>query len=318
MELIGMDSAYISLFLNSTPRLDLIDCPDGTQCDDTGKWGRYPKPKGGEIAIPQYYMQQEDLGLELYYDEVREEWVGSNVTVFYDLQGAGVQGEYALHVGPQNIPPAEGVQLQIVGIIRAPPDLGLVALKDAWILKGMENDRWSSFIYVRIPKLTDFSEVNNDLSRYYPQYDVFVLYPPVKGAIAVINILQWELPLVAGLVALLIFLNMMQMSIYERIREVGTMRALGAETTTAVMIFAFEGLVIGGIGGFVGYGSAVVISLVTKFGGINPQLSLILEIGPGKLIMGLGFGLAIAFLGAILPAFFAIARSPDDCLRGAR
>ena len=323
MELIGMDSPYITIFLNSTPTLELVDCPncngEGCElCDGTGKWGRYPPPKGGGIAIPQFYMLREDLNLTLYYDSVREEWVGSNLTVFYDLEGAQKTGEYTLYVGPGHVPPSQGVQLQVIGVIRSSPDFALLSLRDAWELKGQENDRWSSFIYVRIPEVTDFGQVNNELSRFYPQFGVWVLYPPVKGVVAVINILQWELPLVAGLVALLIFLNMMQMSIYERMREVGTMRALGAETTTAVLIFTMEGLVIGGIGGIVGYLAAMVISLVTKFGGINPNLSLVASIGPGKLILGLAFGLGIAFLGASLPAFFAIARSPDDALRGAR
>ena len=96
------------------------------------------------------------------------------------------------------------------------------------------------------------------------------------------------------------------------------MRALGAETTTAILIFSFEGLVIGGIGGIIGYAAVVIISVITKFGGINAEMNLLNAIGPSKLIMGLGFGIAIAFLGSVLPAFFAIARSPDDCLRGAK
>jgi putative ABC transport system permease protein len=316
-----MDSPYITIFLNSTPALELVDCPncngDGCDlCDQTGKWGRYPPPKGGGIVIPQFYMLREDLNLTLYYDSVKEEWVGSNLTALYVLEGT-TRGEYSLYVGPGHVPPEQGVQLQVIGVFRE-SSKALISLKDAWELKGQETDRWSSFIYVKIPQVTDFGKVNNELSRYYPQFGVWVLYPPVKGVVAVINILQWELPLVAGLVALLIFLNMMQMSIYERMREVGTMRALGAETTTAVMIFTMEGLVIGGIGGAVGYLVAVIISLVTKFGGVNPNLSLVNAIGPGKLILGLAFGLGIAFLGAALPAFFAIARSPDDALRGAK
>jgi len=320
VELTGMDSAYVSIFLNSTPDLALVDCPyaegpESEKCDETGKWGTYPPPLGGGIAVPQFWMDR--YNLTLYYDPAKEKWVGSNVTVFYDLEGAKKTGEYTLYVGPGHVPPSQGVQLQVCGVIRA-TDRALISLSDAWKLKGMEKERWSSFMYVRIPKVTDFGEVNGELSRYYPIYNVFVLIPPIKGVVAVINILQWELPLVAGLVALLIFLNMMQMSIYERLREVGTMRALGAETTTAIMIFAFEGLVIGGIGGIIGYIIAMAISLVTKFGGINPELSLVGAIGPGKFILGLGFGLGIAFLGAVLPAFFAIAKSPDDCLRGAR
>ncbi len=323
MEVLGVGSPYISIFLNNTPRLELADCPycngDGCErCDFTGKWGRYPPPRGGGLVISQFYMNREDMNLTLYYDAGREKWVGTNVTAYYDLEGAGVQGEYALY-NPGMLPPSEGFPLQIIGVLRTvEPDFGLVSLDDAWALKGMESERYSSFMYVRIPQLSDFGVVNNRLTRYYTQYNVFVLFPTVENVHAVINILQWELPLVAGLVALLIFLNMMQMSIYERIKEVGTMRALGAETTTSVMIFAFEGVAIGGIGGLIGYIAATIISLVTKFGGINPDLNLLGQIGPGKLILGLAFGLGIAFIGSVIPAFFAIARSPDDCLRGAR
>jgi len=183
--LIGMDSPYITIFLSSTPNLQLAECPycDGVgceKCDQTGNWGRYPPPVGGGVVISQYYMLREDLNLTLYYDGAEEKWVGTNVTVFYDLEGAGKTAEYTLHVGLGHTPPTQGVQLQIIGVIRSDPSFGLISLKDAWALKGMEKDRWSSFIYVRIPKITDFGAVNSRLSRYYKQYNVSVLYPFLK------------------------------------------------------------------------------------------------------------------------------------------
>ncbi len=126
---------------------------------------------------------------------------------------------------------------------------------------------------------------------------------------------QWELPLAAGAMAIIMFLNLMQISLRERMLEVGTIRALGAETTTTLQIFAAEGMMIGGIGAMLGYVIVVVASVVVKFGGLDPGLSLVSACGPGKAILGLFLGLIVGLVGAVLPVIFVVWRPPEKCLK---
>jgi len=125
---------------------------------------------------------------------------------------------------------------------------------------------------------------------------------------------QWELPLAAGLMALITFLNLMEISFHERKLEIGTIRALGAETTTTILIFAAEGMILGTLGALGGYAMVLVVALVVKFGGVSPSLNLVSVAGPGKAILGFFLGLLVGLLGSVPPIIPMIWRPPEKCL----
>jgi hypothetical protein len=125
---------------------------------------------------------------------------------------------------------------------------------------------------------------------------------------------QWELPFAAGIMVLITFLNLMEISLHERKVEIGTIRALGCETTTTVMIFAAEGMILGALGALVGYAIVIIIALSIRFLGIDPGLDLVAVAGPGKAILGLFLGLLIGVLGTVPLIFPMVWRPPENCL----
>lgn len=127
---------------------------------------------------------------------------------------------------------------------------------------------------------------------------------------------HWELPLAAGLMALIIYMNLMEISLYERLIEIGTIRAIGAETTTTLMIFAAEGMIIGTSGAILGYIVVVVGNVVAKLSGIEPGINLASACGPGRAILGIFLGLIVGLIGSVLPVVFVVWRSPEKCLKG--
>lgn len=137
-----------------------------------------------------------------------------------------------------------------------------------------------------------------------------------REGIAMIVTEQWELPVAAGLLALITFLNLNQISLYERMVEIGTIRALGAETTTTLLIFAAEGITIGTIGAILGYMIVLIANLIIKFGGIDPGLDLVAACGPIKAILGIFLGITVGLIGSLLPIVPVIWRSPEKCLEG--
>ncbi|MGL5676396.1 MAG: ABC transporter permease [Cellulosilyticaceae bacterium] len=88
--------------------------------------------------------------------------------------------------------------------------------------------------------------------------------------------------------------NTMMMSIYERTKEIGVMKVIGAKITDIKKMFLMEALMIGAIGGGVGvifsYGISI---LINKFGG---QIAASMMMGGGETISEIPLWLAVAAL----------------------
>lgn len=131
------------------------------------------------------------------------------------------------------------------------------------------------------------------------------------GGIAAISLL------VAGIG----IMNIMIVSLIERTREIGILKALGMKSRTVLSIFLCESVIIGLIGAILGIvsgwglASAVAILFSTGiFGGsanvaINPMLTLEVMLG------ALAFGVGISVIFALYPAWRASKLKPVDALR---
>ncbi len=116
--------------------------------------------------------------------------------------------------------------------------------------------------------------------------------------------------------------NTMSMSVYERIRQIGLMKALGMSGGTVFLLFAMEGAFIGFWGAVIGIGIAYSISAFL----LNPWLAEFFSdkgvdaafqfVFPPEWILAIIVGLmAIAFLASTLPARRAAKANPIEALR---
>ena len=124
-----------------------------------------------------------------------------------------------------------------------------------------------------------------------------------------------------------VIINTTMMVIYERMREIGTIGALGMTGKQIVLLFAIEAMVISAIGSFLGiivgggfdlYLSIVGINLQALTGGsmdipttdiIYPRFGLFLLIGSFL------FGVVVASVAAFIPALRAARVQPVEALR---
>jgi putative ABC transport system permease protein len=140
---------------------------------------------------------------------------------------------------------------------------------------------------------------------------IFSLLQLFLGGIAAISLL------VAGIG----IMNIMIVSLIERTREIGILKALGMKSRTVLLIFLGESVIIGLIGAVVGIVLGWVLANITAtvlgsgvFGGgggftITPLLT------PEVLVGALVFGVGVSVIFALYPAWRASKLKPVEALR---
>jgi ABC-type lipoprotein release transport system permease subunit len=130
-------------------------------------------------------------------------------------------------------------------------------------------------------------------------------------------IFQAILSAVAGLIAVvgaLGLLTTLSMSVYERQKEIGVMRSIGASSRVVATQFLTEGLVVGVIAWIVGLPLMVLIQWVllkiTNFDQTFP-----LQLSPAAAVIGLIGMLIITTIASLWPSLSAARRTVSDILR---
>ncbi|HEV2403729.1 MAG TPA: ABC transporter permease [Candidatus Saccharimonadales bacterium] len=145
----------------------------------------------------------------------------------------------------------------------------------------------------------------------------------IKQQLAVFNILGIILGGIGGIalvVAAVGVVNTMIMSILERTREIGVMRAVGARRSTVSRLFTFEASLLGLFGGIVGIGLGYILTLIGN-PLINRQLkgngissSNILSLPPWLILAVIIGTTIIGMLAGLYPARRAAKLDPVEAL----
>nr|VFK27550.1 MAG: putative ABC transport system permease protein [Candidatus Kentron sp. MB]VFK32100.1 MAG: putative ABC transport system permease protein [Candidatus Kentron sp. MB]VFK75642.1 MAG: putative ABC transport system permease protein [Candidatus Kentron sp. MB] len=119
---------------------------------------------------------------------------------------------------------------------------------------------------------------------------------------------------IIGVIVLFSIVNTMTMSVFERVREIGTLRAIGTDRLGIMRLFLTEGLLLGIIGGILGiFVGVLVATMINLSGGIaipappgmsRGYQSFILII-PEILLYGFILTVVVSVLSSIWPAWKA-------------
>jgi len=144
---------------------------------------------------------------------------------------------------------------------------------------------------------------------------------PFYNVSRMIEVMTFFIRLMLIAIVLISVMNVMIMAVYERIREIGTMAAIGTKPGKILFLFLIEGFFLGLIGTLVGivFTCAVtyVINAVEISFNFGRQTGLVLSprLEPGQIFLISGIVILVSILAALQPAYKASRMEPINALR---
>ncbi|MBN1395998.1 MAG: ABC transporter permease [Pirellulales bacterium] len=154
------------------------------------------------------------------------------------------------------------------------------------------------------------------ISALGPRIDAKSAVDSVKDTaeIRFINAMAWIVSAIAIIIGVVLMLNTMIMSVSERTREIGILRAIGWGRLRIVRMILVEAFLLSLCGGVLG--SIAAIGL-TRALSQHPDVAGLIDahIGPGVIAFGIVCSLLVGVLGAAYPALRGAQLLPTEALR---
>jgi putative ABC transport system permease protein len=199
-------------------------------------------------------------------------------------------------------------------------DSAIVVTKD-WFDNAYNRDDYDKVI-VKVKNLDDLPKVKtaieNQLNKRDKIVDVVDTRKTMESIFQAFGQITTFVSAIGGIsmiVAGVSILNIMMMSVTERIKEIGIMRSIGAQRKEVMAMFLYEALILGVVGSLIGgmmsllggYAVSTLMLQTTKY--LFVPSSLI------SIVYGVTFGIVISLVCGIYPAWRAANLNPIDALR---
>jgi putative ABC transport system permease protein len=268
--------------------------------------GRLPTPDDEDkVVLPESYL--EPLGFSA------EEAVGQELAIGY----RDISGQIAER------------QVRVVGVMRKTFVTAGAVFIDVNTARAIAQAQGQGARYIAI--FVKFKDVTDETDEAVLKtrlqdagnYTAVSLEERVGTVITVVTAITTGLSVV-GIIALLAasfgIINTLLMSVYERTKEIGLMKALGMRAGRVFGLFAIEAALVGFWGSIVAVGAAWLASIVANSWASATFLKdfegfVLLVVNPMNAAFVVGLIMTIAFLAGTLPALKASRLDPIEALR---
>jgi putative ABC transport system permease protein len=250
--------------------------------------------------------------------------VGDTLTLTATTEN-GSSGEYPI-VGIFEIPPMIQTMAEAQGQ-EIPPDVMGMYWEDLAQFEGLSREGkplpqgymlTTTLSEATVDQIDDvITEMNDTMlnSGIPTQFFNFVeLKNQISQTFTLIQVILQAVALLIALVGALGLLTTLSMSVFERQKEIGVMRSIGASSSTVAGQFLTEGLVVGVISWILGLPLAVLIeALLLEVTGFNETFPLVFPVSAA--LIGLAGMLGITTIASLWPSLAAARKTVSDILR---
>lgn len=250
-------------------------------------------------------------------------------------KGMGVKkGDTSVLVVNNKQGSVNGLNLKVVGIVEPISGPGgrdgyfhiedakkILRIKDAEMSEIVIRIKDVSKLQEAMKSLQSLSMIRNQKDKPVFEIHAWTKLSPFYNIIKMLDLMDISIKIILISIVLISILNVMIMSVYERIKEIGTIAAMGTPPSTIVKLFLTEGFMLGILGAIIGSViSFIIIKVIDTIGisfafGRQSDLVLHPSLQINDIISVSVIVIIIALIASISPAFKAAKLNPVDALR---